>query len=130
MDAVGGRGGYTDTMRTNLPYNTQLKQRAKELRKAGNLSEALLWLQIKNKKFKGLDFDRQVVIGNYIVDFYCADKKTVIEIDGCTHDEKVEYDAARDKYLESLGLRVIHIFDLAVKDNIEGVMYFLGQEIV
>jgi very-short-patch-repair endonuclease len=57
----------------SLPYNSDLRSRAKELRKSGNLSEVLLWQQIKNKKFKGYDFDRQKIIGNFIVDFYSGD---------------------------------------------------------
>ena len=93
----------------SLPYNPKLKQRARELRKAGNLPEVLFWNQVKNKQFKGLDFDRQKIIGNYIVDFYCSNCNVVIEIDGSSHDEKQEYDAERDVYLESLGLTVIHI---------------------
>ena len=109
----------------SLPYNPALKQRAKELRRAGNLSEVLLWNQIKNKQFLGLDFDRQKIIGNYIVDFYCAEKATVIEVDGSSHDNKVDYDARRDAFLESLNLLVIHIMDADVKNNLSGVMSFL-----
>src|SRR5699024_5291759 len=45
----------------------------------------------------------------YIVDFYCGNCQVVIEIDGSSHDDKAEYDAKRDAYLESLGLTVIHI---------------------
>lgn len=59
----------------SLPYNPKLKAHARELRRAGNLSEVLFWNQIKNKQFLNLDFDRQKIIGNYIVDFYCAEKK-------------------------------------------------------
>ena len=56
-----------------LPYNPHLRERAKELRKAGNLCEALMWRQLRNKNFKGYDFDRQKIIGNFIVDFFCID---------------------------------------------------------
>src|SRR5690606_5235398 len=93
----------------SLPYNPKLKERARELRKAGNLPEVLFWNEVKNRQFKGFDFDRQKIIGNYIVDFYCANCQVVIEIDGSSHDDKVEYDAERDSYLESLGLTVIHL---------------------
>ena len=54
----------------NLPYNAALKDRAKALRKAGNFAEVVFWKQVRNKEFWQLDFDRQRVIGNYIVDFY------------------------------------------------------------
>lgn len=109
----------------SLPYNPKLKERAKKLRKAGNLSEVLFWNQVRNKRFKSYDFDRQKIIGNYIVDFYCANCNVVIEIDGSSHDNKQAYDAARDAYLESQGLTVIHVPDRDVKREIEGVMRML-----
>ena len=113
----------------SLPFNPQLKERAKALRQAGNLSEVLLWNQLKKGQIKGLDFDRQKIIGNYIVDFYCAEKNAVIEIDGSSHDDKADYDAQRDAYLSSLGLSVIHILDKDVKQNMAGVMVFLMQQL-
>ncbi len=112
-----------------LPFNPNLKDRARELRKAGNLSEVLLWNQVKNKQFLGLDFDRQKIIGNYIVDFYCKNLGIIVEIDGSSHDEKVEYDEERDNYLESLGLKILHIQDMDIKRNLGGVMEFLELEI-
>ena len=109
-----------------LPYNPELRQRAKELRKGGILSEVLLWKQLSRCKFKGLDFDRQKIIGNYIVDFYCASCRTVIEVDGVTHDAKQPYDRARDAYLEQLGLTVIHILAEDVLHDLDAVMRMLG----
>ena len=108
-----------------LPYNPALKERARQLRKAGNLSEVLFWNQVKNKQFKNFDFDRQKIIGNYIVDFFCTNCNVAIEIDGSSHDNKQEYDAARDEYLETLGLEIIHIADIDVKKNISAVMTML-----
>ena len=112
---------------TNLPYNAELKNRARELRKAGNLSEVLLWQQISKKKLKGYDFDRQKIIGNYIVDFFCIDCTVVIEIDGSTHNEKADYDAQRDAYLNDLGLVVIRIDAKDVLNNLDGVMGMLSN---
>lgn len=109
----------------SLPYNPGLKDRAKALRKAGMLHEALLWLELKGGKLNGLDFDRQKIIGNYIVDFYCAEKATVIEVDGSSHDGKQLEDALRDEYLESLGLTVIRLLVKDVLQNMEGVLAFL-----
>ena len=109
----------------NLPYNADLKTRARELRKAGVLSEVLLWKQLNKKQFKGYDFDRQKIIGNYIVDFYCLDCAVVIEIDGSTHDDKIDYDIKRDTYLEGLDLVVIHIDAKEVLNNLDGVMAML-----
>ena len=113
----------------NLPYNPKLKERARLLRKAGNLSEVLLWNKVKRKQLLGLDFDRQRIIGNYIVDFYCPSLELVIEIDGSSHDDKIEYDEQRDAYLKGLGLSVIHILDIDIKCNLEGVIIYLKNYI-
>ncbi len=110
-----------------LPFNPKLKHRARELRKAGNLSEVLFWQKVKNKQLLGLDFDRQKIIGNYIVDFYCKNLGVVVEVDGSSHDNKQEYDKIRDEYLESLGLKVIHITDVEVKKNMNGVLDYLQK---
>ena len=121
----GAEGGVVSRNYTNyykLPYNPALTERAKELRKSGNLAEVLFWNKIKRKSFMGLDFDRQKIIGNYIVDFYCPEYNVVIEIDGSSHANKSEYDLARDRYLQGLGLIVIHLYDSAVLGNLNGVM--------
>ena len=91
-----------------LPYNPALKERARMLRKAGNPAEIRLWLALKGGRL-GLDFDRQHIIGNYIVDFYCHRATLVIEIDGASHDDRGDYDAVRDHYLAALGLQVVRI---------------------
>ncbi|MBK8805523.1 MAG: endonuclease domain-containing protein [Bacteroidales bacterium] len=114
----------------NLPYNSSLKQLAKEKRKAGILSEVLFWQQVHKHKFHGIDFDRQRIIGNYVVDFYVKTLGIVIEIDGSSHNNKAEYDAARQQYLEDLGLKVHRISDSDVKKNIQVVMQELENYIL
>ncbi len=109
----------------SLPYNPALRDKAKALRKAGILHEALLWLELKGRKLNGLDFDRQKIIGNHIVDFFCAEKDVVIEVDGCSHDHKQSEDIERDRYLQSLGLVVIRLLAKDVLQNMEGVVVFL-----
>ena len=112
-----------------LPKNYKLVERAKELRKNSTLSEVLFWNKVKNKKFLGLDFDRQRIIGNFIVDFFCSSKKIIIEIDGKSHIGKETYDRLREEYLISLGLKIIRINDLDVKANINDVLEKLQAEI-
>jgi len=106
----------------SLPYNPKLKERARKLRKAGYLVEVLFWQRVHKGKFKGFDFDRQKIIGNYIVDFYCGNCQVVVEIDGSSHIGKEAYDQRRDAYLEALGLTVIHISAKAVLHNLDLVM--------
>jgi very-short-patch-repair endonuclease len=109
----------------SLPFNPKLKARAKQLRQAGMLHEALLWNQLKRKQFEGLDFDRQKIIGHFIVDFYCAEKSVVIEADGESHQGTVDADAKRDAYLNGLGLKVIRVAAKDILQNMEGVLTFL-----
>ena len=70
-----------------------------------------------------ISFNRQKIIGKYIVDFYCAKSKLVIEIDGSQHyeDEGLEKDKQRDKYLQSLGLTVIRYTNLDINLRFEDV---------
>ncbi|WP_158614725.1 type ISP restriction/modification enzyme [Flavobacterium sp. RSP49] len=105
-----------------LPYNPKLKERARELRQAENLSEVLFWMQVTKGGFHKIDFDRQRIIGNYIVDFYVKKFGLVIEIDGASHDSKEKYDAVREAYLISLGLKVYHIPVVEVLQNMKVVM--------
>mgnify|MGYP000933944205 CR=1 FL=1 len=109
----------------SLPYNPALRKRAKALRKAGMLHEVLLWNELKSKKLNGLDFDRQKIIGNYIADFYCAEKAVIIEIDGSSHNTKQREDAIRDRFMQSLGLQVIRIPVREVFQNMRGVISYL-----
>ena len=127
-----GRGGRHPIPRNtrnfmSLAYNPKLKQFAREMRKARNLPEVLFWKQVRNRQFKGLDFDRQKIIGNYIADFYCSQCNLVVEIDGSSHDNKAEYDARRDRYLQSVGLTVMHIPVREVMNNLSGLMKKLAD---
>lgn len=114
----------------NLPYNPNLKVLTREKRKAGILSEVLFWRQVRAKQFHNLDFDRQRIIGNYIVDFYVKALGLVVEIDGISHENKVEYDAERQIFLENLGLKVFRTTDGEVKLAILYVMEQLETFIV
>jgi very-short-patch-repair endonuclease len=100
---------------TNLPHNSNLKQTTKALRKAGVLSEVLFWQQVHKKKFYGIDFDRQCIIGNYIVDYYIPSLSVVIETDGSSHVHKGAYDQQRQSFLASLGLHVYRVQNSNVK---------------
>ena len=104
-----------------IPKNKLLITRAIELRKAGNLSEVIFWQTFKDKSRLGFDIDRQVIIGNYIADFFIPELGLVFEIDGSSHNDKTNYDAERDVYMQSLNLKVIRILDIEVKKNIGGV---------
>jgi len=114
----------------NLPYNASLKSRAKALRKAGNFSEVVFWKEVRNKSFWNIDFDRQRIIGNYIVDFYVKALGLVVEIDGEIHNFQEEYDEKRETYLNELGLKVFRISTTKMLFDTENVMKDLEQFII
>lgn len=70
-------------------------------------AEQRLWFEVLEGKKTGYKWTKQRIIGNFIVDFYCHEKRLIIEVDGGVHMEKEQYDAARTKYLEDLGIRVL-----------------------
>ena len=100
-----------------LPYNPALKQRAREMRNNSTKGEIKFWCELLRKKQTGYKFYRQKIINHFIVDFYCAKLKIVIEIDGTSHEGKEEYDKRRESVLESLELKVIRYNDLQVLNN-------------
>jgi very-short-patch-repair endonuclease len=106
----------------NLPYNPKLKLRARSLRKAGVFSEVIFWKHVNRKQFHSIDFDRQRVIGNYIVDFYVKALGLVIEIDGSSHNDKEDYDIKREEFLKSLDLKIFRVSDLRIKHDLENVL--------
>jgi len=114
-------------MRKIIPYNPKLKQLAKNLRNNSTLSEVLLWQHLKSKQIKGYDFHRQKPIGNYIVDFFCNELMLAIEIDGMSHDEKIDEDIKRQKQIENLGISFLRFNDLDVKKNMEGVIVAIEE---
>ncbi|KAA2223738.1 endonuclease domain-containing protein [Chryseobacterium sediminis] len=114
----------------NLPYNPHLKLLLKEKRKARILGEVIFWKKVRAKIFHHIDFERQRIIGNYIVDFYIKTLGLIIEIDGSIHNEKQVYDGIREEYLESLGLLVFRISDFDVRNNLGVVMKELEEFII
>ena len=113
-----------------LPKNKDLLSRSRSLRKGYVLSEVVFWKQVRNKEFYQIDFDRQKIIGNYIVDFYIKSLGVVIEIDGSSHNDKEDYDNKRQLFLESLDLVVYRISDYRIKNDLINVMKDLEDFII
>ncbi len=109
-----------------ITYNPKLKELSRQLRKNSTLAEVLLWNQIKKKQIRGYQFLRQKPIDNYIVDFFCYELMLAIEIDGETHNYKVEKDQIRQKRLELLGINLLRFLDIDVKRNMNGVLLSLN----
>ena len=103
-------------------YNQNLKQLSRDLRNNSTLSEVLLWKQLKGRQIKGYQFMRQKPIEKYIVDFYCSKLKLAIEVDGHSHNERVEEDAERQNELEKLGIIFLRLDDKLIKTQIRHVV--------
>jgi very-short-patch-repair endonuclease len=93
-------------------------------------SEALLWDALRGRRFNGLKFRRQARIGHRIVDFYCAEQRLVIEVDGGIHKRQRAEDGERRELLEKIGLRVLRIEASKVEDDLEAALALIGEACV
>jgi very-short-patch-repair endonuclease len=92
-----------------------IKQVARQLRKDETKSEELFWNVVRNRKLNNRKFYRQHPIKYeyleveryFIADFYCPEKKLVVEIDGKIHENQKEYDETRTQIINCLGIQVI-----------------------
>ena len=106
-----------------------LAERARELRQKGTSAEELLWELVRDRRFFGLKFRRQHQAGDYILDFYCHEVRTAIELDGPVHEHRQKKDLRRDTYLESQGIRVIRIQNEELLGNHEAVLSRLASQL-
>jgi very-short-patch-repair endonuclease len=95
---------------------------ARNLRNNMTDAEKILWEKISKRKIDGLRFRKQHSIGRYIVDFYCFEKKLVIELDGDIHDSQKEYDHNRDNELTARGNTILRFKNEEVINNIDYVL--------
>ena len=102
-------------------HNPQLKKYARDLRTNATKEERKLWYTFL--KTLPVTFYRQKTFGDYIVDFYCAEKYLVIELDGSQHYEEKgqSYDERRDSYLRSLGLKVLRFSNYQISREYQSV---------
>jgi len=114
---------------SKLIHNNEiLKERRKELRKNQTKTEEKLWFELRHEKL-GHKFKRQHSIGGYILDFYCPQKKLIIELDGEIHNTKEakEYDEVRDKYFKELDYKVLRFKNSEIESGIEKVLEEIGK---
>ena len=96
--------------------------RARELRRQQTPAESELWARLRNRQLGGFKFRRQYPIGGFIVDFYCAACRLVVEIDGGSHADQVEYDQARTVWLSEQDYHVIRFRNRDDHRRIDGVL--------
>ena len=112
-------GKMTNSIRGTTP---EIERRAVEMRWRMTPAELKLWEAIKSQQFSKMRFRAQHPVGVWILDFYCPALKLVIELDGNSHESKVEYDAIRTANLEAHGYRVIRFKNEEVLYDLGGVL--------
>ena len=110
-------------------HNKQLVPFAKQLRKEMTKEERHLWYDFL--RIYPVRFSRQKVLGKYITDFYSAEAKLVIELDGSQHydDVNIQRDAERTSFLEGYGLTIIRIPNNEVMQNFRGVCEYIDAAV-
>ena len=106
-------------------HNKQLVPLARALRKNMTKEERRLWYDFLRDY--PARFSRQKVLGRYIADFYSAEAKLIIELDGSQHyeDENIRKDARRTEFLEAYGLRIIRVANNEITENFDGVCDYI-----
>ena len=108
-------------------HNKSIVNNAKNLRKNMTKEERHLWYDFL--RTYNIKFLRQKVLGKYIVDFYCAKAKLVIELDGSQHydEEGIKKDKERTEYLEQYGIKIIRIQNNYINQNFNGVCEYIDN---
>ena len=104
-----------------MKHQRNLTARAQELRKNMTKEERRLWYEyLRGHPYR---FRRQVAVGNYIMDFYCAAARLAVELDGSQHynESEQEYDQKRTAYLETQDICVIRFSNTDILQNLRGV---------
>ena len=113
--------------KTTVVKNNDMLDVARRLRRKMTPQEKKLWYDFLRKY--PVKFYKQRIIESFIVDFYCADARLVIELDGSQHyeDKGIKYDAERTKFLEQNGLTVVRIPNNEINRNFDGVCEYLDS---
>ncbi len=109
----------------------KLKRRSQELRNNMTDVERLLLSKLRMRQLKGMQFYRQRIIGDYIVDFYCPKANLIIEVDGGQHysEEGMAKDQKRDEFLQASGFKVLRFSDREVLENLEGLLRMVYENL-
>ncbi len=97
-------------------------QRARTLRQNPTPGERALWHALDNRQLGGYKFRRQHPIGCYVVDFYCAERRLVVEVDGRSHHRRLHADHERTQRLEAEGYRVMRVLERDVQGNTAAIL--------
>ena len=100
-----------------MRQSEQQTRRGRRLRSAQTGAESVLWSMLRGRQFENLKFRRQTPVAGFVVDFFCAKLRLVIELDGGVHDLRQTEDAARDAHLRQAGFTVLRFDNNAFATN-------------
>ena len=124
MAGVASRG-------LSMRADKQTFERARRLRREMSLPEAILWDCLRARRLDGLRFRRQHPVGPYVLDFFHAESRLAVEVDGAHHDlpGQMSHDRRRDGWLAGQGIRVLRIAATDVLDEraLEGMLVMIAE---
>ena len=124
---MGGVLFYNQTMPVKnifpgQPIHPEKLQRPRDLRRAMTPAEKVLWQALRGNQLGGYHFRRQQTIAGFIVDFYCHAGNLIVEVDGGIHKQQKGHDAQRNRVFAERGLRVVHVRNEDVLDDVSSVL--------
>ncbi|MGE0424481.1 MAG: endonuclease domain-containing protein [Reyranellaceae bacterium] len=93
------------------PFRDVHTANARALRTTATEAESRLWAVLRGRRLGGFKFRRQYAIGDYVADFACIERGVIVELDGSQHVEQEVYDTRRSAWLESVGFRIVRIWN-------------------
>ncbi len=119
----------TQAQKTERKSRFLNRSRAREMRHAPAVTEKHFWNEVRDRKLGGFKFRRQYLIGPYIADYVCVEKKLIVELDGILHADRLGYDATRDAFLQSEGYRVIRFKNEDLLEDLSGALEYIRREL-
>ena len=101
----------------------------REARRDSTPAERKLWACLRARQLNGSKFRRQVWIGPFIADFFSAESKLIVEVDGDSHAGREDYDERRTSWLVAEGFRVVRVTNADVMQNIDGVLQYIASHL-
>ena len=124
---MGGGAGVRGKSPRDPALEARLKAYARDLRANATDAEQKLWYLLRDRRFFGFKFRRQHPVSGYILDFYCAEAKLAVELDGGQHATRAGDDRQRTERLESQGIRVLRLWNHEFLQNPEGALETLAE---
>ena len=106
-------------------------KRARQLRQIETWAEKLMWRWLRGRRFSGYKFRRQYPLGNYYLDFFCAEAELNIELDGGQHGfpDQQKHDAQREKFLQSRGIKTLRFWNSQLRRNAQSIRDTIFEEL-